>query len=105
MVKKVNDLEAKEIISTGKMVVLDFYAEWCKPCEAMGPIIENLSDDYNEVVFAKIDVDVNRELAATYSVRNIPTLMFFKNGEFKYAKVGYASKENLKEYTETLIKN
>lgn len=104
MVKKVNDLEARDIISTSEMSVLDFYAEWCGPCKVVGPILENLSEKYSEVSFAKIDIDGNSELSTTHSVRNIPTLLFFKNGELKYTKVGSGSIESLKNAIEELIK-
>ncbi|CAL8075435.1 unnamed protein product [Calicophoron daubneyi] len=64
----------------GKLVVLDFYAEWCGPCKRIAPVVEQLSTQYPDVKFAKIDVDQDSECSAHYKVNCMPTFVFFKNG-------------------------
>jgi len=88
----------EEIIAGDKPVVIDFWAEWCGPCRMIGPIIEELAEEYKDkVVIGKCDVDENNDVAAKYSVRNIPTIIFLKNGEIIDKQVGYAGKDALIE--------
>ncbi|MCD7962705.1 MAG: thioredoxin [Rikenellaceae bacterium] len=88
----------EEIIAGDKPVVIDFWAEWCGPCRMVGPIIEELAEEYKDkVVIGKCDVDENNDVAAKYSVRNIPTIIFLKNVEIIDKQVGYAGKDALIE--------
>jgi len=72
----------EDTINSGKPVMVDFWAQWCGPCRMVGPLVEELSDEYTETALVgKVDVDTNQDIAAKYGVRNIPTILFFKNGE------------------------
>ena len=101
MALEITDANFEEkVLKSDKPVLVDFWAEWCGPCRMVGPIIEEVSNEYEDkAVVAKLDVDSNQEFAAKYGVRNIPTVLFFKGGELVDRKVGVAPKEN---YTETL---
>ncbi len=71
----------KVISSSTKPVLVDFYADWCGPCQMLGPILDQLSKDFKDAVIIKIDVDSNQNLAAKFAVRSIPTMMIFKDGK------------------------
>jgi thioredoxin 1 len=96
MALEVNDSNFEEVVvKSGKPVVVDFWAEWCGPCRIIAPIIEELSKDYSDkAVIAKCDVDNNPRVAAKYNVRNIPTVLFFKNGVIADKQVGAVPKTN-----------
>jgi thioredoxin 1 len=84
----------KLVLQSDKPVMVDFWAAWCGPCRMVGPIIDELSNDYDgKAVVGKVDVDSNQEFAAKYGVRNIPTVLLFKNGELVDRKVGVSPKQ------------
>ena len=93
MVSEITDSNFQEILAEGKPVVMDFWAPWCGPCKMVGPIIDELATEYEgKVIIGKCDVDENGDVAAEYGIRNIPTVLFFKNGELVDKQVGSAPK-------------
>jgi len=87
----------QEVLNSANPVFVDFWVEWCGPCRAVSPVVEDLSSEYNDKVnFVKVNVDENSELAQKYNVFSIPTLAIFKNGEVVSQKVGAATKESFK---------
>ena len=94
MALEITDANFDELVlKSSKPVMVDFWAEWCGPCRMLGPIIEEVSKDYEgKAVVGKVDVDSNQEFAAKYGVRNIPTVLLFKNGEVVDKQVGVAQK-------------
>lgn len=75
-------------LSQGKLMMVDFWADWCGPCRMLGPVIEKLADQYPDVVVGKVNVDDEQELAMRYGVMSIPTVIFFKDGKEIDRKVG-----------------
>ncbi|KGL53949.1 MULTISPECIES: thioredoxin [Porphyromonas] len=94
----------KQKVAESMPIVIDFWAEWCGPCRMVTPIIEELAAEYEgKVLIGKMNVDENSSTPAEFSVRNIPTILFIKNGEVVERHVGAASKAVLQQKVEALL--
>ena len=105
MAISVNDSNFEEtVLQAGLPVLVDFWAEWCGPCKMMLPIIEEVSAEYEgKIIVAKVDVDSSPDTAARFGIRNIPTILFFKNGEVVDKQVGAAPKTSLVEKIKAVL--
>ena len=98
MAKQLTDNELAEVLASERLVVIDFWAEWCGPCKKISPIVDELATEYEgKVDIYKCDVDENSEVCEKFGIRNIPTLIFLKNGEVVDRHVGSATKSQLAE--------
>ena len=94
----------EEIIKNSqKLVIIDFFAEWCIPCQMLAPVLKELDKKYNEVEIYKINIDEASNSSLLYDITSVPTLLFFKNAEEVERKIGLESLENLSKIVEELI--
>ncbi|MEK9782773.1 MAG: thioredoxin [Flavobacteriales bacterium] len=105
MALEITDATFDEVVlQSDKPVMVDFWAAWCGPCRMVGPIIDELSNEYDgKAVVGKVDVDANQEFAAKYGVRNIPTVLVFKNGELVGRQVGVSPKQTYAEALDAVL--
>ncbi len=93
------------VIKNSLPVIVDFWASWCPPCRIIGPILEEIAEEYDgKVVVGKVDVDNNQSLAQKYGIRSIPTILFFKGGEVKDQVIGALPKSEFVSRLDTLLK-
>jgi thioredoxin 1 len=93
-----------EVLDSDKVTLIDLWAEWCGPCRAMTPIVDQLSTEFEgKAVVGKLNVDANPEVPTNYSVRGIPTFLLFKNGELKEKIVGMQTKQVLHDKINALL--
>lgn len=94
----------EEVLKSDKPVVVDFWAEWCGPCRMVAPIISELADEYQgKAKIGKVDVDSNPGISARFGIRNIPTILFIKNGEVADKQVGAVPKSVLASKIDALL--
>jgi len=99
-----DDTFESEVIQSGEPVIVDFWAQWCGPCKALTPILEDIAQKYTgKVKFVKLDVDQNGSTPPKFGVRGIPTLILFKEGQVKATQVGLLSKQELIQFIDSHI--
>ena len=105
MALEITDASFDEVVlKSDKPVLVDFWAAWCGPCRMVGPIVDEISNEYEgKAIVGKVDVDNNQEFAAKYGVRNIPTVLVFQNGEVVGRQVGVAPKNAYSEAIDALL--
>ena len=102
---KTNDQDFKaDVLESDKFVLVDFWAEWCGPCKMIGPLVEELANEFEgKAIIGKVDVDTNPEVSAKFGIRSIPTLLVFKGGEIVDKQVGAVPKSVLSEKIEAQL--
>ena len=105
MALAITDSNFDELLAQGKPMVVDFWATWCGPCKKIGPYIEELAEQYaDSVIIGKVDVDENDGLAIRFGIRNIPTVLFLRNGEVVDKQIGAAPKAAFDAKIQSLLK-
>lgn len=98
MAAVITDANYEEMANSGKLLVLDFWAQWCGPCRSIAPIIEELAEEFEgNAIIGKVDVDENPDIVSKFGIRNIPTIIFIKDGEQVDKTVGAVPKGELLE--------
>ncbi len=105
MALEITDANFEELVmKSDKPVVVDFWAEWCGPCRMIGPVIEEMATEYDgKAVIGKVNVDENPGVSAKFGVRNIPTILFVKNGEIADKSVGAVPKAQLTSKLDAIL--
>lgn len=100
----ITNTNVAEVLASSKVVVVDFWAVWCGPCRVLGPTVDEIAAEFaGKAVVAKCNVDDCEDVAAGYGIRNIPTLLFFQNGELKDRTAGVVSKQEIAARIEALL--
>ncbi|MDR1745981.1 MAG: thioredoxin [Tannerella sp.] len=104
MARVITDENFNEVLNEGKPLMIDFWAEWCGPCRMISPIIEELAQEYDgKVIVGKVDVDNNDDIVTQFGIRNIPTILFFKDKNVVDKHVGASPKDTIRQKVEALL--
>lgn len=104
MEKVVTDQNIKEVLASSKVVLVDFWAVWCGPCRALGPIVEEIASEFEgKIVVGKCNVDEAQDISMQYGIRSIPTIIFFKDGEPVDKTIGLVPKEEIVKRINNLL--
>ena len=104
MAKEITDANFQELLAEGKPLAVDFWAPWCGPCKMIAPIFDELAAEYEgRIIAGKVNVDENDDLCTTYGIMNIPTILFFKNGELVHLQVGAIRKPDLQKLFDEVL--
>ena len=100
LIKHVSDASFEaDVVNSDKPVLVDYWAEWCGPCKAIAPVLDEMAKQFNgQLQVAKMNVDENRDVPAKFGIRGIPTLMIFKNGQLAATRVGAMNKSQLTDF-------
>ena len=101
-IEQIKDADFQQTVidkSNNQLVLVDFWAEWCGPCKALGPILENIATEFEgKIAVKKINIDENPSAPANYGIRSIPTIMIFKDGAVANTKIGLSSEADIKDW-------
>jgi thioredoxin 1 len=104
MALQITDSNFSELLAQGKPMIVDFWATWCGPCKKVGPYIEQLAEEYgDQAIIGKVDVDENTDLPMQFGVRNIPTILFIKDGQVVDKQIGAVPKATLEDKLKAIL--